>query len=538
MVTQSPSVVRILIAVGFALSCFGLALFLWIAFGGPSPLKPEGYRITVPVEEATTLAQESDVRISGVSVGKVKSIDLADDGRADAVLEIQSEYAPLPTDTQAILRQKTLLGETYVELTPGSDESLSAASDGDPPGGAIPEGGTLPEAQVSDAVQLDEIFRAFDERTRGAFQAWMQGQAAAFEGRGDDFSLAIASLDPFAAEADRALRVLDSQRLAVSQLVRDGGEVFDALSERRGQLRGLITNSEQVFTTTANRDAELEETFMIFPTFLRESRETLVRLDKFARNADPLIQQLRPAARELSPTLIDLGALAPELEGFLIGLRGTIKAADPGLPATRKLLRDDLTPLLTELDPFLADFNSIFEMVRLYRREIAAFLANTTASTLARVAELGFPVNVLRTSSPLHPEALTNGFPQRLLINRTNPYMRFGDFINLNTGILGFLNSYETRHCDGAGTEGINAQLDPADRDLIAPTDVPASQELFDRIHRFSFQDASGNPVAAGLDGMYNTDDLPAPPCVQQADFQSIGVSPEQTQYQHVREQP
>ncbi len=49
----------------------------------------------------------------------------------------------------------------------------------------------------------------------------------------------------FAEEANRALRVLDTQRLAVRQLVRDGGEVFNALSERQGQLRGLITNSER-----------------------------------------------------------------------------------------------------------------------------------------------------------------------------------------------------------------------------------------------------------------------------------------------------
>ena len=72
METRPPTVTRILIAAGFALSCFALALFLWITFGGPIPLKPEGYRFEVPFNEATQLAQESDVRISGVSVGKVK----------------------------------------------------------------------------------------------------------------------------------------------------------------------------------------------------------------------------------------------------------------------------------------------------------------------------------------------------------------------------------------------------------------------------------------------------------------------------------
>ncbi len=62
---------------GFTLSCFGLILFLWIAFGGPIPLSPESYRFTAYFPEATRLATEADVRIGGVSVGKVKAIELA-----------------------------------------------------------------------------------------------------------------------------------------------------------------------------------------------------------------------------------------------------------------------------------------------------------------------------------------------------------------------------------------------------------------------------------------------------------------------------
>jgi virulence factor Mce-like protein len=515
MQKQGPTVTRILIAVGFAISCFGLALFLWIAFGGAVPLKPESYRITVPVEEATTLATESDVRISGVSVGKVKSIELGEGSEAVAELELQPEYAPLPADTRAILRQKTLLGETYVELTPGSDESESAAAEGDPPSGTIPEGGELPAAQVSDAVQLDEIFRAFDERTRDSFQAWMQGQAAALRGRGDDLSLAIASLDPFAEEADDTLRVLDSQRLAVKRLVRDGGEVFEALSERRGQLRGLIQNSDTVFTTTAARDAELAETFEIFPTFLRESRATLARLDEFARDTDPLVQQLRPAAEELSPTLIALGELSPELEAFFVGLRATISAADPGFPAARRLLDDDLRPLLSRIDPYFASFNSILEGIRLYRREITATFANVTASTLAGVAEGADSefYRFVRTEAPLGPQALA-AFPRRLRIERTNPYFEPGGVGPAE--LLAGLDSYETRHC----ATGIRALLDPGDAAAF-PGD------LFSRIQTFAYN------------GELDSDDVYGPggpgslPCTQQADQPSIGVPSEQTQYRH-----
>ena len=77
MQKSAPTLSRILIAVGFALSCFLLLLFLWVSFGGPVPLKPESYRINAYFPEATQLATESDVRIGGVSVGTVKSVDLA-----------------------------------------------------------------------------------------------------------------------------------------------------------------------------------------------------------------------------------------------------------------------------------------------------------------------------------------------------------------------------------------------------------------------------------------------------------------------------
>src|SRR6476660_7859851 len=120
MQKQAPTVGRLLVMVGFALSCFGLLLFLWLAFGGPVPLKPKGYRFHTSFAEVGQLALEADVRISGVPVGKVKSITPdKQTGRADVEIQLRSRYAPLPSDARAILRQKTLLGETYVELTPG-----------------------------------------------------------------------------------------------------------------------------------------------------------------------------------------------------------------------------------------------------------------------------------------------------------------------------------------------------------------------------------------------------------------------------------
>ena len=113
MQKQAPSVGRILVMVLFALSCFGILLYLWLVFGGSTPLKPQGYRVKVNFPEATQLAQEADVRISGVPVGRVKKKEL-DEETTSVEIELDGKYAPLPGDTRAVLRQKTLLGETYV----------------------------------------------------------------------------------------------------------------------------------------------------------------------------------------------------------------------------------------------------------------------------------------------------------------------------------------------------------------------------------------------------------------------------------------
>jgi phospholipid/cholesterol/gamma-HCH transport system substrate-binding protein len=525
MQTRGPSAVQILVALGFALSCFGLLLFLWLAFGGPVPLKPEGYRITVPFKEATQLAVESDVRISGVSVGKVKEVELGDTGRAEATLEIDDEFAPLPTDTRATLRSKTLLGETYVELTPGGPNSAPLGSAFDAAAGSsdaeadavetIPEGGSLPEAQVSGQVQLDEILRTFDDATRESFQLWMQEAAVAFKGRAVDLSAAIATLDPFAEEARQVLAVLDRQRLAVRQLVRDGGEVFEALSERQGQLRSLIENTNSVFSTTAARNRELQELFIVLPTFQREARLTLDRLDEFSTEADPLVRQLRPAARELSPTLVAAGDLAPELEGFFEALAPAIRLSREGLPALRRTLGDELPPVLGDLEPFLNNLTPIVKGAKLFRHELTAFLANSTAATNAVGPGTEGPIHYLRTTSPLNPESLA-AYPQRLSTNRTNPYVKPLGYEKLaGRGI----ESFETRQCGGGGLE-VTLTNEGEGGFSIDP-------DLFGRLEEFAFG------------GVTDSAAVPAPPCTPQGPYRSIGGSfRELSQYLHVREDP
>ncbi|HET6508347.1 MAG TPA: MlaD family protein [Baekduia sp.] len=482
---QVPSLGKIFVMVGFALSCFGLLLFLWLAFGGSTPFAPKGYQFKVSFGEATQLAQEADVRISGVPVGKVKAIQTnKQTGRSDATIQLDPDYAPLPSDARATLRQKTLLGETYVELTPGTPKARP-----------IPDNGRLATGRVADTVELDEILRTFDPRTRKAFQTWIQTQAESLNGRGQDLNDALGQLAPFAEDTTKLLQILNEQKAGVRQLVRNTGVVFDALSERDKQLAGVITNSNRVFATTAARDAELQATFKALPTFEEESATTLKRLSRFSANANPVVTQLRPAARELSPTLEQLSAIAPDLKHLFRSIDPLTKASKKGLPATEQFL-DDLHPLLANFDAPLQQLNPILDGAGLYKSELNAFFANATASTQAVTPSQasGENLHYLRTANPLNPEALAQ-YPNRLKTNRTNPYAFPGDSNSLKTG----LSSFETRQCGSATAP--NPTLGPAVPGVMDET-------LRDNILKYALN--NGNVVA--------------PPCTQQPRFNLGGT--------------
>jgi phospholipid/cholesterol/gamma-HCH transport system substrate-binding protein len=438
MQKQAPSIGRILVAVGFALSCFGLLLFLWITFGGPTPLKPKSYQFTADFPEATTLALEADVRIGGVSVGRVKELELPEEGNATrAVIEIEPEFAPIAEDSRAILRQKTLLGETYVELAPGSNVEEGAPVSLGAQGGAtdadteaveaVPEGGHLASTQVQNATQIDEIFNALDEETRESFQRWQANAAIAIQDRGLDLNDSFGNLGPFITDASGVLEVLERQKAALKGVVRDTGEVFEALTERDQELAGVITGSNDTFDALAQQERALAETFQIFPTFQRESRLTFLRLDEFQEETRPLVQELIPVAQDLSPTLRSVRQLSPDLENLFKELRPLIRASKKGLPALRRFL-DDLAPVLDRLDPFLANLNPVIRYLNFHRHTITDFLAGPPAA-LAGSLELSDPAfdqpsatHMLRQLSYLSTESASI-HRTRLSTNRGNGYM-------------------------------------------------------------------------------------------------------------------
>jgi virulence factor Mce-like protein len=495
MQKRAPTLGNILVIVLFALSCFGLLLFLWESFGGSLPLKPKGYRFTVAFPRTLALAEQSDVRISGVDIGHVITLKLGKDGRTHATLELASKYAPISSNMHAILRQKTLLGETYVQLVPARGTA--------PP---LPDGAQLANSQVEPSVTLDDILSALDTKTRHAFQVWQQSVAVGLVGNGESINADFATLEPFVEHANSLVGILASQEGAVTALVHNTGVVFNALAGRDHQLEGLIVNGERTFHAAAEGSQAFAEAFQALPAFEHNSRIALKELDSFANVAVPFLDQFRPAERQLALVTAQTKTFAPPFNSFLTVLGPLTKAAKVGLPDVAKQL--NLTvPLLENTSPVLHNLDPFLQYTGEYVPEVQALFANVTAASEAHDTNSDNPTgpqeHYLRTMQAVVPQSLAV-YSQRIGTDRANPYFKPGAFSALGSGLSVFSSS----PCANSAPS------------VTGPPNATVTQGIIEQLIELHVANA---PKSANS--------VPAPPCLQQSPFTFNGQS---NQFPHV----
>jgi len=283
VIKRAPSFGRIAAMVLFALSCFGVLTFLWLSFGGTVPLKPKGYRFEVAFPRAGQLAQNADVRIAGITVGHVAKIGVDPRGNhALVTIEVDRKFAPIHRDAQAVLRSKTIGGETYVEITSGSR--------GAP---ALPDGARLPPGQVVNTVQLEDLLNAFDPQDAQG----VLGLAAGPRRRDQR---------PRREPQQRARRV----PAAGGERERGAGGArhpAERGAAARAQRRHRVPRAQPQPSGAARADRELRAgvpghlrraqraggQLRDLPTFLDQTRVTQARLESFSTDTDPLVQDLR-----------------------------------------------------------------------------------------------------------------------------------------------------------------------------------------------------------------------------------------------------
>jgi phospholipid/cholesterol/gamma-HCH transport system substrate-binding protein len=105
-----------------------------------------GYQIAAVFSSAGGLKVGAVVEIAGVEIGRIKSLTLDDDYKARVVMDINSEVK-LQDDSMASIKTKGLLGEKFVDITPGGADDM------------IPEGGVIYDTEPP--IDLEALISKF-----------------------------------------------------------------------------------------------------------------------------------------------------------------------------------------------------------------------------------------------------------------------------------------------------------------------------------------------------------------------------------------
>ncbi len=121
--------------------------FLLFAYEGSQLRVEAGYSVSGKFANASGISLGSDVRVGGIKIGVVSGLDLDPDTYEAIVKMLIRHDTRLPRDSSGAIVSSGLLGEKFIQLTPGADDSM------------LKEGGKLQFTQSS--VSLEELIGKF-----------------------------------------------------------------------------------------------------------------------------------------------------------------------------------------------------------------------------------------------------------------------------------------------------------------------------------------------------------------------------------------
>ncbi|GAA1796922.1 MCE family protein [Nocardioides hankookensis] len=193
--------------------------------------------------DATGVVKGDDIRIAGVKVGTVKSVDVVDRTRARVTFSVEDSQT-LSKATHASIRYRNLVGQRYISL---SDEI------GDT--GELKPGDTIPVAQTSPALDLTVLFNGF----KPLFQA-----------------LSPADINQLSYEI---IQVFQGEGGTLEGLLSHTASVTSTLAGRDQVIGELIDNLNSVLDHIGDRDDQLSQLITTFRTFvggLKDDRQAIL----------------------------------------------------------------------------------------------------------------------------------------------------------------------------------------------------------------------------------------------------------------------
>lgn len=344
-----------------------LIAFTYVSYNANSGLPfQQTYNVFAQLPSADRLIKTDEVRIAGIRVGQVTAVSAAlHKNGAAPYATVQMALSPstkLPIDTHVEVQAASILGQTYVDLTPGTSRTT------------IPNGGTIPLHNASGTVELTDLLGIFNQQTRDSIRRTLDGYGEALLGRGTAVNssiVGIASLLPplthvaaLLAEPStelsgflHGLEILSAALAPVSQplseLVVHGATTLGALQRAHLALAGAIDDAPAAETNATSALSALAQP-------LRALSRLVDRLHQVGPRLPNLLHQINSTLSAGTRPLAQLPAFSGALRAALARL-GALSAA-PSTGQSLQLLNTAVSsaePLLATLTPAQVDCNVI-----------------------------------------------------------------------------------------------------------------------------------------------------------------------------------
>ena len=277
--------IGVLIAVGLATSYYILQeqrLRIPILEEKPFELKAE-----FSDAGAVVAGQGQTIRVAGVKVGDVQSVDV-EDGRAVVTFAVERDFLPIYDDATILLRPNTGLEDMFFQLDPGTRAA-----------GEVDEGDALPIENTAPDVELHEILEFLDGDTQAYLRLLLVGAGKGLDGRGRDLGELLGSLGPINRNLERLNRKVAERKSNLRRLVTNFNKLTLTVGRAEDDLAELVTTSNASLGAIAEQDLNLQRAVSLLPGTLKQARETLTVLTPFANELGPTFNELRPFARAL-----------------------------------------------------------------------------------------------------------------------------------------------------------------------------------------------------------------------------------------------
>jgi len=322
--------VRRVAAVALVLLGGGFALLA----GGAGGESGGTYRVDAIFDNAGFLIPGQDVKIAGARVGEVVEVSLTRERRARIAMAVDARYGPWRDDADCTIQPQSLIGEKFVQCTPGTPRGRPLRGDRH----------VLPVENTHAPIDPDLVFAALRAPIPDRLRIVVAELGGGLAGRSEDLSATIRRANPALQHTRRVLRILDEDRAKLRALTGEAERVVGALARERGSVGRAIERGARVTETTARRRRELGETLDRLPGTLAAARPALERLRALTAEGRPVLGDLQRAAPALSQLARDAGPLARAARPALDRLG---RAARTGEPILRRA-----APLVVDLRTF------------------------------------------------------------------------------------------------------------------------------------------------------------------------------------------